>query len=109
MTNDVTLIEVFCEGRPSDPHRRRYIARMVRTVRMDDTTGWAVARDGGRLHVADDQNRDRIDLRCDLCPLSPQASRAKPAYDKLLRYLDAAADKGIFELPLHALAGIVSR
>lgn len=113
--SDVHLVEVYCTGSPNAPHKRRYIARMVRTLRMDDSTGWAVARDGGRRHIADqiDQDRDRLDLRCRACNLSAQVivdeTRATRGYDRLVQGLSTAARAGLRELPLHALAGIVSK
>ena len=108
-------IEVYCEGPPNAPHERKYVARMVQTLRMDATTGWVIARDDGRQHVADQsgQNRDRFDLRCRACGVSAQVvvdeSRATRGYDQLRRGLDAAAAAAMYSLPLHALAGIVSK
>lgn len=114
MTNDVVLIEVYCSGSPAAPHQRHYVARMVRTVRMDGTTGWTVARDGGRQHTADQSHdRERFDLRCPACRINALAvvdqTRASRGYERLVRGLDGAAAVGMSELPLHALAGMVSR
>lgn len=114
MSDASQLIEVYCEGSPNAPHERESVARMVKTLRiMGDTTGWVVARNGGRRHSADDPGRDRFDLRCRTCHLSAQVvvdqTRTTRGYDRLVRGLNAAATAGMFSLPLHALAGIVSK
>lgn len=105
-------IEVYCNGAPNGPHERRYIARMVRTMRMDDTSGWTVARDAGRQHRANDWDRNRFDLRC-RCGISAQVvmdeTQASQGRIRLMRAFDTAAGADLPELPLHALAGIVAR
>lgn len=108
----IHLLKVHCDGAPNNPHKRRYIARMVRTLRADGTTGWAVARDAGRQHAADQSRQDRFDLRC-RCGISAQvvmdATQASRGRDRLMQALDVAAADEMLELPLHALAGIVAR
>ncbi|WP_368834147.1 hypothetical protein [Mycobacterium intracellulare] len=114
MTEPINLIEVYCDGRPEARHKRVYVARMVRTIRVDDSTGWAVARDDGNQHAADESERDRLAVRCPWrgCRVNAQANRdqnrASRGYEQLVRGLDYVADNGASELSLHALAGIVS-
>lgn len=113
--NETLLIEIYCEGAPDSTHERRHIARMVRTVRTDDTTGWAVARDAGRHNDADQSSvgYDRTNLKCPTCGLNPQVvfdeTRESKAHAKMVRVLDVVAAEFGDKLPLHALAGIVSR
>lgn len=112
---DVHLIELYCAGPPDASHERRRVTRMARTLRMDDTTGWAVAREDGRRYPGDDRDRDRLDLRCPArgCRVSAQVvvdeTRSTRGYERLVEGLNEAARSGLRELPLHAVAGIVSR
>jgi hypothetical protein len=120
MSHAIHLIEVYCTGSPIASHERRYVARMVRTVRMDGTTGWAVARDGGQQPAADQRDHNRFNLRCrrprgrggPKCPINAQTvvdQTRGSAYDRLVQELNDAAAAGKSELTLYELAGIVSQ
>lgn len=110
MNDSISLIKVYCDGRPDAPHDSREVARMVRTIRMDDTTGWTVAREDGKRHPGEDWRRDRLVLRCSCglnCPVKLGQNRESRGYDRLVRGLDYVANSGASELQLYALAGIV--
>ncbi len=110
--NGISMIEIYCDGRPGRRHDRRPIARMVRTLHADGSTGWGIARESGRRssadrNPADDVDGDRYNLECS-CGASARAHYGRRSYHNLVAALDAAAVAGQSEVPLSVLPAIVS-
>mgnify|MGYP000967722181 CR=1 FL=1 len=111
----INVIAVYCDGRPNERHARRPVARLVRTVVIDGSESWTVAREMGRKHSGDDRDNVRFDLQCSHrgCRVSAQvtvnATRDTTALQRLAESLNQAADRGVREVPLLLVAQCVSR
>ena len=112
------IIEVYCDGAQPGEHERWFTARMVRSVVVDGSTAWAVAREyrnrRRERNVAgrdpDEHEYNRFNLRCGArgCTISAQAHLGSDGHRRLTDTLDTLADADAGEVPLRAIAARVS-